>query len=145
MTKLEYNPKNFRRFIEKPDIQPRRDFNDYTKYVNEDMASRRENVMAQTGNQFNNVQLQETLRTTKGSQTFRPGTAPIGAKSFSKTQSVAVIRDYQPKLLESKVSEKNDFFKLSDGFKKVFTKTPKEAKFVVPVAGYGGHLRGERS
>lgn len=41
MTKTEYKPKNFRRFIEQPAIQPKKDFNDYTKYVNEEMATRR--------------------------------------------------------------------------------------------------------
>ena len=72
---------------------------------------------------------------------FRPRTA----KNFGKSASIAVIRDYQPKLLESKVSEHTEFFGLSDGFKKLFSATAKEPKFVVPVSGYGGHMRGERS
>jgi hypothetical protein len=41
MSKLEFGAKNNRRFIEKPEIYPQKDFNDYTKYVNEDNAGRR--------------------------------------------------------------------------------------------------------
>jgi len=48
-------------------------------------------------------------------------------------------------LLESKVSESKEFFNLSDAFKKIFAQTPKQSHFTIPVAGYGGHLRGERS
>jgi len=64
---------------------------------------------------------------------------------MAKSSTVAAIRDYQPRLLESRVSESKEFFNLSDGFKKLFSQTPKQPKFTIPVAGYGGHLRGERS
>ena len=50
-----------------------------------------------------------------------------------------------PRILESKVSEKPDFYNLSDGFKKIFADDKKDKKLVVPVVGYGGHRRGDRS
>lgn len=51
----------------------------------------------------------------------------------------------KPKILESKISQREDFFNLSDGFKKIFSKDVKDVKMVIPIAGYGGHRRGDRS
>ncbi len=47
--------------------------------------------------------------------------------------------------MESKISGRGDFFNLSDGFKKIFAKDKGDQKMVVPIAGYGGHRRGDRS
>ena len=55
------------------------------------------------------------------------------------------MNDIKPKLLEMKVAENENFFKLSDGFKKIFANDKKDQKLVVPVVGYGGHRRGDRS
>lgn len=51
----------------------------------------------------------------------------------------------KPKVLESKVATSENFFTLSDGFKRVFSNDTKDQKMVVPVVGYGGHRRGEQS
>lgn len=51
----------------------------------------------------------------------------------------------KPKILESKISQREDFFNLSDGFKRIFSKDKKDVKMVIPIAGYGGHRRGDRS
>ena len=51
----------------------------------------------------------------------------------------------KPKILESKVSQSKDFFGLSDGFKRAFTQDKEDEKIIIPIAGYGGHTRGERS
>ena len=51
----------------------------------------------------------------------------------------------KPALLESKASKQQKFFGLSDGFKKCFTDDQKDRKMVIPVCGYGGHRRGDRS
>ncbi len=37
------------------------------------------------------------------------------------------------------------FFGLSDGFKKIFANDKKDSKMVIPICGYGGHRRGDRS
>ena len=50
----------------------------------------------------------------------------------------------KPKILESKVSQQQDFYDLSDGFKKVFAKDKEDLKLVLPISGYGGHRRGDR-
>jgi len=38
-----------------------------------------------------------------------------------------------------------EFAGLSDGFKKIFASDKKDQKMVIPVVGYGGHRRGDRS
>jgi hypothetical protein len=43
------------------------------------------------------------------------------------------------------VSETEQFFRLSDGFKKIFAEDKKDSKMIIPVVGYGGHRRGDRS
>ena len=50
----------------------------------------------------------------------------------------------QPRVLESKVSENDDFYRLSDGFKRIFADDKQDRKIIVPVVGYGGHRRGDR-
>ena len=59
--------------------------------------------------------------------------------------STFVEFDVKPKLLESKISQREDFFNLSDGFKKIFAKDREDVKMVIPIAGYGGHRRGDKS
>lgn len=51
----------------------------------------------------------------------------------------------KPKLLESRVTTQDRFFNLTDGFKRVFADDNKDQKMVIPVCGYGGHRRGDRS
>ena len=51
----------------------------------------------------------------------------------------------KPKILESKLASREEFFGLSDGFKKIFVRDKDDQKMVVPIAGFGGHLRGDKS
>jgi len=51
----------------------------------------------------------------------------------------------KPCLFEKKILKSQDFYWLSDGFKKVFAKDPKDLELKVPIAGFGGHIRGDRS
>jgi hypothetical protein len=34
---------------------------------------------------------------------------------------------------------------LSDGFKRIFSDDKKDSKMALPISGYGGHRRGDRS
>lgn len=51
----------------------------------------------------------------------------------------------KPMILESKVSQQQKFFGLSDGFKKVFAKDRNDEKMVIPITGFAGHRRGAKS
>ena len=54
------------------------------------------------------------------------------------------LTQVKPKMLESNVVHKEDFYNLSEGFKKVFACDKGDQKMVIPVVGYGGHRRGDR-
>ena len=51
----------------------------------------------------------------------------------------------KPRLLEGNLANKMEFAGLSDGFKRIFATDKKDQKMVIPVVGYGGHRRGDRS
>lgn len=52
----------------------------------------------------------------------------------------------KPKLLESKLAQKPEFMGLSDGFKRSFgNDTLEQKQFKIPVVGYTGHRKGEKS
>lgn len=72
---------------------------------------------------------------------------PTGrTRQAQRTQSIdATSSHFKPQILESKVSTQTNFFQLSDGFKRVFSNDTRDQKMVVPVVGYGGHRRGDRS
>jgi len=53
--------------------------------------------------------------------------------------------EVKPRILESKVSGSDKFMRLSDGFKRCFSQDKKDKNLVIPIAGYGGHRRGDRS
>lgn len=116
---------------------PTKDFDDYTVFVNERQRDKKEHVVNQTrslssapvGKRFDSIKASET------NSRFRNTTAD----GFNTDVKI------KPALLESRVSEKQDFFNLSDGFKKCFGSEKVDRKMVIPVCGYGGHRRGERS
>jgi len=75
-------------------------------------------------------------------------TANLGKKLTDNEKKLGTtITEFnvKPKILESKVSTKNDFFNLSNGFKQIFSHDKGDEKMVIPIAGYAGHRRGDRS
>jgi hypothetical protein len=60
----EFNEKNFRRIVDNPELKPKKDYDDYTKYINEEMSVKKNNLvansMAQSLTQGNYL---KTLRT----------------------------------------------------------------------------------
>lgn len=81
-------------------------------------------------------------RTMKGSR-FQSFSGP--SEIEKRLGSTYTDFNVKPKILESKISQHRDFFNLSDGFKRIFATDRKEQKMVIPIAGYGGHRRGDRS
>jgi len=52
----------------------------------------------------------------------------------------------KPKLLESRIASNKEFTQLGEGFKKIFSKdNDDQEKLKLPIAGYMGHRKGERS
>jgi hypothetical protein len=144
--------------VEKPNIEPKRDYDDYTKYINETYAEKKDNVLSKTvtassggfGHKFDNGTMNtlNCLRTQTHQRRF-------GSKHIKGSRSIAGIsennaarrniNDIKPKLLETNIASKQDFFGLSDGFKRIFADDKKDERMVVPIVGYGGHRRGDRS
>ena len=44
----EYNEKNFRRIVDNPELKPKKDYDDYTKYINEEFISKKNNLITNT-------------------------------------------------------------------------------------------------
>ena len=65
--------------------------------------------------------------------------------SFDAHSGASTAVNIKPRIIESKVSSNTDFYNLSDGFKKIFANDKKDKKLIIPVVGYGGHRRGDRS
>jgi len=79
-------------------------------------------------------------------------TAKASSNFFSKNRGYSIdgrsgaqTASVKPRILESKVSTNPEFYNLSDGFKRIFADDKKDRKVVIPVVGYGGHRRGDRS
>lgn len=146
----EYRTSNNRRFVENKQMVPRKDYDDYSKYINEAHMSRKE--LLTTGLQQVNTSRPshtsmkreapslEILSTKTNTNFFKSARGLSIGDSFAKTTT-----SVKPRILESKVSENREFYNLSDGFKRIFAEDKKDRKIVVPVVGYGGHRRGDRS
>jgi len=71
---------------------------------------------------------------------------PSGSEIHGVASSMVLRQvDVKPRLLESRVTEDGNFMKLSDGFRHIFAKEKEDKKMILPIAGYGGHRRGDRS
>ena len=99
------------------------------------------NRTLRTGSAADTKRAAETLCTNNGgfaNGKSRTMSVDINSKDFHKTF-------VKPKLIESKVSSSESFFRLTDGFQRVFSNDRQDRGMVVPVVGYGGHRRGDRS
>ena len=67
-----------------------------------------------------------TLRTGSMGRMTAPGTATHTMRRSMIDGFSTPINDIKPRLLESRVSESKDFFRLSDGFQKIFANDKKD-------------------
>jgi hypothetical protein len=70
---------------------------------------------------------------------------PREQKKPEKKKGKSVEMNIKPRVLESRASARPGFFRLSDGYQKVFSNDNSDSKMVVPVCGYAGHRRGTSS
>ena len=136
-------------------MKPRKDYDDYTRFINDTYLAEKEKMLSQTvnfeserGTFTKNYNPLNTLKTASkyGAKSGRTHSSFIGNTDYENKMGTTVTDfDVKPKILESKISKREEFFGLSDGFKKIFAKDKPDQKIVIPIAGYGGHRRGERS
>jgi len=141
---------------------PARDYNDFTKFVNENQTEGKQSILTQTMRQSHDFRTRNeglpkhrgnddymshkeasTLMTKTDNAFFksdagRNRTYSVDGRNLNLTQ-------VKPKMLETSAVRKSEFFTLSEGFKSVFANDKIDQKMVVPVVGYGGHRRGDRS
>ena len=119
-------------------MQPRKDYDDYTKFINDTYTDEKINMLNKTvtleakRGTFKEYNPTMTLRTyseypNKMPMTQRPGhqrSMSMKPQTETEKQMGSTFMDFnvKPKILESKISQREDFFNLSDGFKRIFSK-----------------------
>lgn len=152
----EFRISNNRRFVDNKELVPRKDYDDYSKYINDTHMSRKDlltggiRMAAQTARPSRTSMKREAptldiLGTGNKTTTNFFGSNRRGMSMDQSFSGARTTTNIKPRIIESKVSEKTDFYNLSDGFKHVFADDKKDRKLVIPVVGYGGHRRGDRS
>jgi hypothetical protein len=137
-------------------MQPRKDYEDYSKFINDSFADDKEEMFRKSPRA---IELNSPLRTFADRDTMNRTTGFFSTRnaSISKTRNQTSLSSgkgfasfsheftVKPKVLESKLTTHKDFMGLSDGFKRAFAHDKKDEKMVLPITGYCGHRRGERS
>lgn len=103
---------------------PQKDYNDFAKFVNDNNAEKKSNLLQRTlrnGGSACEQKTHKTLITQTGGffSSGKPRTFSVDVKDLAKTQ-------VKPKLLESKISTNEKFFNLTDSFKEVFANDKKD-------------------
>ena len=120
-------------------MRPRRDYDEYTKFINDTFVSEKEGLVVGTvdamnktgGFQTSNGNPMNTLRTQTEkdlsllNRHHRNNSAFTGGVEKHLGSSISDF-NVKPKLLESKISTRQDFAMLSDGFKKIFSQDKKD-------------------
>jgi hypothetical protein len=124
--------------VDDPSLQPRKDYDDYTRFINDTYAEEKEDMLNQTVSNLNktggfeNMQKYNpimTLRTYSEKPKLFMNKRNLRGKNFSsgpmnetekRLGQTLTNFDVKPNLLESKIRSNTDFFNISDGFKKIF-------------------------
>ena len=127
-------------------MRPRKDYDDYTKFINDTFAQEKEGMLSGTVSHMNRTggfkatsNPMDTLKTQSEkdlSLMNRNRFSGFGGRNYSVSGAIedtekqlgSTMADFnvKPKLLESKVSTRQDFAMLSDGFKKIFSEDRKD-------------------
>jgi hypothetical protein len=152
-----FSPKNFRRTVENPELEVKRDYLEYARAVNL-MNTNEKNkflsTLGSTGETFTNYSGMRTTKIARGRNETLNHTVDLSGTTIKSPKnnhlSFFGIREgdvqVKPKLFETKIAQKEDFMGLSDGFKRSFANDTNDQKnFKIPVVGYTGHRKGEKS
>jgi len=124
--------------VDDPHLQPRKDYDDYTRFINDTYAEEKEDMLNQTVTNlsrtggFDNMTSYNPIHTLRtysekprfmGKRNLKGRNLSVGGplnETEKRLGSTMNNFDVKPKLLESKIRSNSDFFNISDGFKKVF-------------------------
>lgn len=99
-----YKPGNFRRWVNEPSMMPQRDYDDYSKYVNDNHFDKKQNLLSQT----QKVKMQSQREGGAKSVLLTPSSTGHGFSRFQNAKRSASIENVnksvvKPKVLESRV------------------------------------------
>ncbi|CAI2370681.1 unnamed protein product [Moneuplotes crassus] len=138
-----HSENEFRRFLDAPELKQNKDYQDYSASLNREKYNEKNKILYQapartvgticskTGTDFFNNQGMRTKR--------------LMSPKVSQDMSSIKASTIKPKLLESNIVNEKRFFNMSDGFQRIFTNDAKDAQMTVPISGYKGHKRGDKS
>ena len=121
-------------------MRPRRDYDEYTKFINDTFTTEKECLVTGTVDHLNRTGGFESFKS-KPLDTLKTFTEKdlsllnrhhrnnsVNAGNVVESRLGSSIADFnvKPKLLESKISTRQDFAMLSDGFKKIFSQDKKD-------------------
>lgn len=118
-----YKPSNFRRWVNEPEMRPQKDYDDYSKFVNENHVQKKQNLMSATQKlQLENKRSSGARSVLLTPSSFGRGLARTAQEKTRSSSIDQAAKSYvKPRVLESRVSDKEKFFNLSDGFKRIFS------------------------
>ena len=138
-----YNEKRNARILESPVHANKRDYLEYMMTVNNEQNKQgtRDRFLATTGAfQKFNKNYNDLTNTTMSPKVHKRDLN--GSPMAQHAERVQI----KPSVLESRVIGSRDFQDLSENFKQVFTQSDgKDQQMRVPIVGYGGHRKGEKS
>ena len=138
----EFSPNNFRRYLDTPQLLKKKDYQDYATSLNHEKYNQKNKILTTS-----DVKTMNTICSNTGTNFFSPSNARTRRSVVEKQSHDFDMRTttIKPKLLESKVLNQQNFFNMSDGFKQIFANDRKDEDLVIPITGYKGHKRGDKS
>lgn len=141
LNRREFSNDNFRRFLENPESHGAKDYNDYSKSLNDEHFDHKTKMI-----QRSNPRAIATICSKTGTdffsarRTVRPSSLSMGQISVKPEEA-----ELKPRLLETKVAHTEDFYSMSNGFQRVFSNDNQDKQMKLPISGYSGHQRGDKS
>ena len=138
-----HSENEFRRYLDAPELKQNQDYQDYSTSINREKYNEKNKILSES-----KPETAVTICSKTGTDFFKTqGMRTKRLFSPNMSQDMTNIKNstIKPKLLESNVLNQQKFFNMSDGFQKVFANDKKEVNMIIPIAGYKGHTRGEKS
>lgn len=137
MNQKKFNEKHNRRLLEAPCETNYKDYLEYTMTVNKDIKDGRKELIQQSPSWLEKGQHIDPSKTTFAPSEFKRDLN--GSHLVYQAREVAV----KPGVLEKGLATNENFARLSDGFKRVFSEDNEDRRMRIPVVGYTGHRKGE--
>ena len=144
MSQKKYNDKHFRRVQQSPDNTSKRDYLEYMMTINQEHAAK--------PNQTSTSFLQRAGSTDRFTGAYMDQTgATMSPQKYSRHLNGSPMLTYssktqiKPAMLEKNLTGNQNYEKLPENFKRIFTEDMKDQQMKIPIVGYAGHRKGEKA